>query len=186
MSIPLDRETLIARFDGIRQFAQGGRRAPHKPLLLLYALARLKHDRQTEGWRFNATEAVLRPLLRTYGPWGSQPRVSGPTVGCWAPAAPWRPVGAATGCRAGEERDSQRSSIASWWPQSGRSSPHRRGWRAATLRAGCSLAEAVVAKLQRPAVLVDDLAHPVRQALGHVGLDLQGDAHAGARHGGEV
>jgi hypothetical protein len=36
---PLDRETLLARFDGIRQFARGDRRAPHKPLLLLYALA---------------------------------------------------------------------------------------------------------------------------------------------------
>jgi hypothetical protein len=43
-AVPLDRETLIAGFDGIRQLAQGGRRAPHKPLLLLYALARLKHD----------------------------------------------------------------------------------------------------------------------------------------------
>ena len=44
-AVPLDRETLIARFDGIRQFRQGGRRAPNKPLLLLYALARLKRDR---------------------------------------------------------------------------------------------------------------------------------------------
>jgi putative restriction endonuclease len=74
-AIPLDRETLVARFDGIRQFARGGRRAPHKPLLLLYALARLKHDRQTEI-RFNATEAVLlQPLLRSYGP-GAVPRTS--------------------------------------------------------------------------------------------------------------
>jgi hypothetical protein len=64
---PLDRESLLARFDGIRQFARGGRRAPHKPLLLLYALARLKHDRQTEV-RFNATEAIVNPLLRGYGP----------------------------------------------------------------------------------------------------------------------
>ena len=76
-AIPLDRETLVARFDGIRQFARGGRRAPHKPLLLLYALARLKHDRQTEI-RFNATEAVLQPLLRSYGPWGSAAHVSYP------------------------------------------------------------------------------------------------------------
>jgi hypothetical protein len=37
-AVPLNRETLLARFDGIRQFARGGRRAPHKPLLLLYAL----------------------------------------------------------------------------------------------------------------------------------------------------
>ena len=42
-AVPLHRETLLARFDGIRQFGRGGRRALHKPLLLLYALARLKH-----------------------------------------------------------------------------------------------------------------------------------------------
>jgi hypothetical protein len=74
---PLDRETLLARFDGIRQFARGGRRAPHKPLLLLYARARLKHDRQTEI-RFNATEAIVNPLLRSYGPWGSGAHVAYP------------------------------------------------------------------------------------------------------------
>ena len=74
---PLDHETLLARFAGIRQFARGGRRAPHNPLLLLYALARLKHDRQTEI-RFNATEAALQPLLRVYGPWGASARVSYP------------------------------------------------------------------------------------------------------------
>jgi hypothetical protein len=38
-AVPLDRETLLARFDGIRQFARGGWRVRHKPLLLLYALA---------------------------------------------------------------------------------------------------------------------------------------------------
>ena len=76
-AVPLDRKTLLARFDSIRQFRQGGRRAPNKPLLLLYALARLKHDRQAEI-RFNATKAVLQPLLRVYGPWGANARVSYP------------------------------------------------------------------------------------------------------------
>jgi hypothetical protein len=47
-AVPLDREAMLARFDSIRQSTRGGRRAPNKPLLLLYALARLKHDRQTE------------------------------------------------------------------------------------------------------------------------------------------
>jgi hypothetical protein len=74
-AVPLDRETLRARFNGVRQFARGGRRAPHKPLLLLYALARLKHDRQAEI-RFNATEATVNPLLRSYRPWGSGAQVS--------------------------------------------------------------------------------------------------------------
>jgi hypothetical protein len=76
MSMPF-RETLIARFDGIRQFAQGGRRAPHKSLLLLYALARLKHDRQTQI-TFNTAEAALRPLLRTYAPQGGEAHDSYP------------------------------------------------------------------------------------------------------------
>ena len=62
-AVQLDRETLLARFDGIRQFARSGRRAPHKPLLLLYAPARLKHDRQTE--------VIVNPLLRSSAPWGS-------------------------------------------------------------------------------------------------------------------
>jgi putative restriction endonuclease len=84
---PLSRETLLAGFDRIGQFARGGRRAPHKPLLLLYALARLKHDRQTEI-RFDATEAIVNPLLRSYGPWGSGAHVSYPygrlvTDGLW-------------------------------------------------------------------------------------------------------
>ena len=63
----LDRETLFARFEGIRQFAQGGRRAPHNPFLLLYALARLKHDRVAEV-RFHAAEAIVAPLLRSLWP----------------------------------------------------------------------------------------------------------------------
>ena len=76
-SEPLDRELLLERFDGIRQFAQGGKRAPHKPLLLLYALARLKQDRAAEV-RFNAAEATVRPLLQSYGPWHSGAHVSYP------------------------------------------------------------------------------------------------------------
>jgi hypothetical protein len=42
---------------------------------LLYTLACLKHNRQTEI-RFNVTEAAVRPLLRVYRPWGASARVS--------------------------------------------------------------------------------------------------------------
>lgn len=77
MAAPLGRAAVLARFDGIRRFARGGKRAPHKPLLLLYALARLKHDRATEV-RFNAAEAVLRSLIRSHGPWDTEPRLSYP------------------------------------------------------------------------------------------------------------
>jgi putative restriction endonuclease len=40
-------------------------------------LTQLKHDRQAEV-RFNATEAIVNPLLRSYGPWGSGAHVSYP------------------------------------------------------------------------------------------------------------
>jgi hypothetical protein len=45
--------------------------------LLLQPLARLKHDRQPEI-TFNATQAVVNPLPRSYGPWGSAAHVSYP------------------------------------------------------------------------------------------------------------
>jgi hypothetical protein len=52
--------------------AAGG---PRKQLLLLYALARLKNHRETDI-RFNATEAIVAPLLGSSGPWGSGAQVS--------------------------------------------------------------------------------------------------------------
>ena len=68
-AVPLDRETLLASFDGIRQFARGGQRAPHKPLLLLYALARLKHDRQTKI-TFKRDRGDREPAATQLGPVG--------------------------------------------------------------------------------------------------------------------
>jgi hypothetical protein len=69
---PRYRSTARPYSPGSTAFVSRPRRppGPHKPLLLLYALARLKHDRQ-RGLTFNATEAIVNPLLRSYGPWGS-------------------------------------------------------------------------------------------------------------------
>jgi hypothetical protein len=65
--VPLDRETLLARFDGIRQFARGSRRAPHKPLLLLYAL-RSAADPPAEGSRRDLLAGrSLRSTIKAYG-----------------------------------------------------------------------------------------------------------------------
>ncbi len=55
-----------SRLATLRVFKAGGQRAPHKPLLLLYALGRLA-DGQTQ-LPFREVEPVLRGLLRDFGP----------------------------------------------------------------------------------------------------------------------
>jgi putative restriction endonuclease len=57
----------VERVAGIRRWTRGGERAPHKPLLLLYALGSF----QRHGNRpipFGAAELDLRKLLKEYGP----------------------------------------------------------------------------------------------------------------------
>ncbi|MCM2389801.1 phosphorothioated DNA-binding restriction endonuclease [Streptomyces albipurpureus] len=57
----------ISQFSGLRQWARAGERAPHKPLLLLYALARFQRD-GAEPLRYSAVERDLRGLLAEFGP----------------------------------------------------------------------------------------------------------------------
>ncbi|MDH2429448.1 phosphorothioated DNA-binding restriction endonuclease [Sphaerisporangium sp. TRM90804] len=57
----------IARIAGIRRWARGGERAPHKPLLLLYVLGRFQRDGNVPI-SFSGAEADLRRLLKEYGP----------------------------------------------------------------------------------------------------------------------
>ncbi|MFE1857388.1 phosphorothioated DNA-binding restriction endonuclease [Streptomyces anandii] len=57
----------LERVAGLRQWSRGGVRAPHKPLLLLYALGRFQAD--AEGaLDYSAVEADLKRLLVEYGP----------------------------------------------------------------------------------------------------------------------
>jgi putative restriction endonuclease len=59
-------EHLRARFDDLTVWKRGDQRAPHKPLLVLYALGRL---RQGDRWlRFSDIEEDLRELLIAFGP----------------------------------------------------------------------------------------------------------------------
>ncbi|MFH8802624.1 phosphorothioated DNA-binding restriction endonuclease [Streptomyces sp. NPDC017936] len=51
----------------LRQWARNGTRAPHKPLLLLYALGRFQEDAEEE-LRYSAVEGDLQRLLAEYGP----------------------------------------------------------------------------------------------------------------------
>lgn len=57
----------LERVAGLRQWSRDGVRAPHKPLLLLYALGRFQADAEG-GLRYSAVEADLKQLLAEYGP----------------------------------------------------------------------------------------------------------------------
>ncbi|WP_200258123.1 phosphorothioated DNA-binding restriction endonuclease [Streptomyces sp. HSG2] len=57
----------LERVATLRQWTKGGARAPHKPLLLLYALGRFVADSEDE-LRYSAVEEDLKRLLSEYGP----------------------------------------------------------------------------------------------------------------------
>src|SRR5438045_898846 len=60
-------ERIVSVFENIKIWHQRGERAPHKPLLLLLALARvLKGSPRLE--EFHTYEEVMRTLLSKYGP----------------------------------------------------------------------------------------------------------------------
>ncbi|MGW3459888.1 phosphorothioated DNA-binding restriction endonuclease [Streptomyces olivaceoviridis] len=57
----------LERIAKLRQWTKGGTRAPHKPLLLLYALGRFQENAD-DGLRYTAVEHDLQRLLTEYGP----------------------------------------------------------------------------------------------------------------------
>lgn len=57
----------LERTAKLRQWRRSGTRAPHKPLLFLYALGRFQQDSDGE-LRYSAVEDDLRRLLAEYGP----------------------------------------------------------------------------------------------------------------------
>lgn len=57
----------VGRVAGLRQWAANGVRAPHKPLLVLYALGRSQRDGGGE-LVYSAVEEDLKELLAEYGP----------------------------------------------------------------------------------------------------------------------
>lgn len=74
----MEASDFLASLERLRRHSSNGVRAPHKPLLLLYALASFKDGR--EAIHYRDAEAVLPPLLRTYGPQGTKARVADPFV----------------------------------------------------------------------------------------------------------
>ncbi|MEV6504915.1 phosphorothioated DNA-binding restriction endonuclease [Streptomyces sp. NPDC051642] len=57
----------LERTTQLRQWTRNGTRAPHKPLLLLYALGRFQEDADSE-LRYSGVEEDLQRLLTEYGP----------------------------------------------------------------------------------------------------------------------
>jgi putative restriction endonuclease len=57
----------LERTANLRQWTRSGTRAPHKPLLLLYALGQFQEDADSE-LRYSAVEEDLQRLLAEYGP----------------------------------------------------------------------------------------------------------------------
>lgn len=57
----------LDRLAKLRQWTRSGTRAPHKPLLMLYALGRFQEDSDDE-LRYSVVEEDLQRLLTEYGP----------------------------------------------------------------------------------------------------------------------
>ncbi len=62
----MNREAILRRFDNLNVWKKHGERAPHKPLLLLYALGRWQ--RGLTDVSFREVEEALKKLLREFGP----------------------------------------------------------------------------------------------------------------------
>ena len=63
----MDRESIVQKFETLRVWQSGGVRAPHKPLLVLYAIGKLLRG---EGRLipYSEVDEKLGDLLRDFGP----------------------------------------------------------------------------------------------------------------------
>lgn len=63
----MERELIIEKFDNIRIWRRGDERAPHKPLLILYAIGKLRRD-GTRLVPYSEIDESLGRLLQEFGP----------------------------------------------------------------------------------------------------------------------
>lgn len=64
----MNREQILQRFETLRQWGSGGERAPHKPLLVLYAIGKLLCGEDRLISYADDIEENLKNLLREFGP----------------------------------------------------------------------------------------------------------------------
>ena len=74
----LEREEVLELFRNIKVWKKGDKRAPHKPLLLLYALGRLERG-ETGPVPYDDVDAQVGKLLDEFGP----PRKTEPLCTFW-------------------------------------------------------------------------------------------------------
>ena len=63
----MNRQSIIQKFQKLNVWERDGERAPHKPLLVLYAIGKLLHGE--DKLLYVDIEEDLRDLLREFGPW---------------------------------------------------------------------------------------------------------------------
>ena len=63
----MDREAIIQKFETLRRWRRAGERAPHKPLLVLYAIRKLRRD-EVRLIPYSEIDEHLEKLLREFGP----------------------------------------------------------------------------------------------------------------------
>ena len=63
----MDREAIIQKFEQLKVWKRGGERAPHKPLLVLYAIGKLLRGK-SQPLPYSEVNEPLKHLLREFGP----------------------------------------------------------------------------------------------------------------------
>ena len=66
----MDRDSIIQKFQKLNVWKRGGKRAAHKPLLVLYAIGKLLRG-ESRLISFKNSEDHLKDLLKEFGPWKS-------------------------------------------------------------------------------------------------------------------
>ena len=64
----MDRDEILQKFETLRQWGSKGERAPHKPLLVLYAIGKLLRGEDRFISYKDEIEENLKSLLREFGP----------------------------------------------------------------------------------------------------------------------
>ena len=64
----MDKAQILQKFEKLRQWGSGGERAPHKPLLVLYAIGKLLRGEDRLISYADDIEENLKNLLREFGP----------------------------------------------------------------------------------------------------------------------